>query len=65
MRFSVSLLLLLCYILSNNPICFPVGQALQMNEKIFMMQTREWQRMVLGKANFQALWHVYLVKWSS
>lgn len=41
------------------------GQALQMHENVFMTKAREWQRKVLGKVNFQALWHVYLVKWSS
>lgn len=68
-KFSASMFLLLCYVLSNNHICFRsmlmVGQALQMHEKVFMTKTREWQRKVLGKVNFQALWHAYLVKWSS
>lgn len=42
-----------------------VGQALQMHEKAFMTKAGKWQRKFLGKVNFQALWHVYLVKWSS
>lgn len=56
------LLLLLYCVLSYSHNCFRsmpmVGQALQMHEKVFMTKSRERKRKVLGKENFQALWHI-------
>lgn len=42
-----------------------VGQPLQMAGKVFIIKAREWHRKVMEKVNFQALWQIYLVKWSS
>lgn len=61
-KFLVLLLLLLQCVLSYSHNSFQpmlmVGQALQIYGKVFITKSREEQRKVLEKENFQALWYI-------